>query len=481
MKSKWFNSIRTKLIFSYFFVIILSMAVTGAFFGFRMKQVLENSRIRETFTQADVVAGTISAMVSGPANIAGQGEVIADRYSDEKGKRLQVYSNRGYLVADSLEKNVGNLSPGENRLSQLFPITPYMEEANIVWQVRGADGMIYLHSTWTIFRSQTEDVYEPYIGAVDVSVALHADTPNLEEKVANFTRRFKKIGAQLATSIEIELSKTPELSEAAALIIRREPLREIYRIRVYDTDGVLAASSQVLDLNRLSQLEPGRRFFWTHSGGGRALNVSIPIISSISRMKLGTLLLTSSVRYIDSTYLDLRHLMLWAIGISLGVTLLISILVARTLVRPITDIQRAAGKIAAGDFSTTVDYRGQDEIRSLAEGINYMAGKIRLDIEQITGEKEKINALLTALPEGVIALSHEGRVLFLNQAAASIMSATCRGATGSSLFELWPHQEVEQFFREGLEKMTLFTRELCIPPGCCGFTCCLTVWASPAA
>ena len=147
LKSNWLKSIRTKLILSYFFVIILSMAVTGTFFSLRMKQVLEDSRIRETFTQADVVAGAISAMVSGPGNIAGQGEIIADRYSGEMGKRLQVYSVDGYLVADSRERNVGNLSPGGNRLAQLFPATPYMEETSIFWQARSTEDLIFIHST----------------------------------------------------------------------------------------------------------------------------------------------------------------------------------------------------------------------------------------------------------------------------------------------------------------------------------------------
>ncbi len=465
MKSNWLKSIRTKLILSYFFVIILSMAVTGTFFSLRMKQVLEDSRIRETFTQADVVAGAISAMVSGPGNIAGQGEIIADRYSGEMGKRLQVYSVDGYLVADSRERNVGNLSPGGNRLAQLFPATPYMEETSIFWQARSTEDLIFIHSTWTIFRPQTEDIYEPYMGAVDISVPISASAQNLDEKIENYQNRFSKIGAQLATSMEIELSHDPDLSRAASMVINREPLRDVYRIRVYDTDGVLVASSQVMNQEKVSSTETEQRFYWYDSGPeGRSLKIAIPIISSISRMKLGSLILTSWVGYIDATYEGLNRLLLWAIGISLAVTLLISIIVARNLVRPITDIQRATERIASGDFSATVDYRGQDEIRSLSDGINYMAEKIRQDIDQITGEKEKINALLTALPEGVIALSHDGRVLFLNEAAGDALKVPCDKATGRPLWELWPHREVREFFEEGREKMSLFTRELIIPP-----------------
>jgi signal transduction histidine kinase len=460
------GSIRNKLIFSYLFLVLTSMVLLGFFFGARMKQVMEESRLRESFSHAAVLAGTIDALAGDSGLVAPQAEMIAARFSGEEADRLRVYSPGGFLLADSRERSTGFLSPGDGNLILLFPPGPYREESGIVWHDEGPGGLTYVHSTWGVLRSDGGDLLQPFSGAVDISIPLSRNDPDFARRAANFARRFEKIGAQLATALEMEISGGASLQEAAAAIIAREPLRDVYRIRVYSTSRNIVGGSETLEAKGAAAPgQKGGRHWYEDPGTGRILSVSVPVGDGAGGgAAKGVLVLSSSVKLIDTASADLQRLLLYAILLSLAVTVIISVLLARVFVEPVARIQEAAGKIAGGDYTARVDYRNSDEIGSLVGAINEMAARLQADLALIIGEREKMGALLSALPDGVIALDREGGLLFLNSSASRLTGIPLVEATGKPLFTLWSVPEIQEFFRTGRESRELVSREVSVPP-----------------
>jgi signal transduction histidine kinase/ActR/RegA family two-component response regulator len=89
--------------------------------------------------------------------------------------------------------------------------------------------------------------------------------------------------------------------------------------------------------------------------------------------------------------------------------LLLSVVLARRLTRPIRSLQEGAERIARGDLQSRLDVRTGDEVESVARAFNHMAGQLE---DYTTGLERKVQEKTSALQEAMRA-----RELFL--AAAS--------------------------------------------------------------
>lgn len=77
-------------------------------------------------------------------------------------------------------------------------------------------------------------------------------------------------------------------------------------------------------------------------------------------------------RYLERTY----NALLYASLAALGVAILIGILLARTLTKPIKALKNAAEGMAAGELEQQVNVKSQDEIGQLARSFNQMSSEV---------------------------------------------------------------------------------------------------------
>jgi len=75
---------------------------------------------------------------------------------------------------------------------------------------------------------------------------------------------------------------------------------------------------------------------------------------------------------------DLVRPFLWAGLIALGVSVVIAILLARSVYRPIQQVTEAAGMMAEGLYDQEVPIAGPKEVKGLAAGFNQMARQVKL-------------------------------------------------------------------------------------------------------
>ena len=78
----------------------------------------------------------------------------------------------------------------------------------------------------------------------------------------------------------------------------------------------------------------------------------------------------------------IHRYLLWAFGLATALALLISYLLTRKLLRPLTQMAAVADRLAKGDFSTRVDVIAHDEIGQLGTVFNHMADNLA-KIEQL--------------------------------------------------------------------------------------------------
>ncbi len=162
---------------------------------------------------------------------------------------------------------------------------------------------------------------------------------------------------------------------------------------------------------------------------------------------------------------DSRGMILAGIGMIALIALLLGFLLARHFIRPLLSMTQMAEAMASGDFSSSLDYRRRDEIGRLAQAFNLMAEKSRQRIETINSDRTKLNAILTSMREGVVAVDDDEKVVHMNQAAVQILNINDQEWRGKAIWEITRLQELCGALSEVLQSSTDIKRNLNISYG----------------
>src|SRR5699024_12381281 len=96
------------------------------------------------------------------------------------------------------------------------------------------------------------------------------------------------------------------------------------------------------------------------------------------------------------------------------VSVLLGILVARAITKPILEMRQQAQTMARGDFSQKVEVYGTDEISQLAVTFNHLNDRLKHYMGQIENEKRKLESVLVYMTEGIIATDCNGEITILH-------------------------------------------------------------------
>ncbi len=134
----------------------------------------------------------------------------------------------------------------------------------------------------------------------------------------------------------------------------------------------------------------------------------------------GVLVYESSGEGLEQTLAFLRYGILGAIGTSVVLAGLGSLVLARQIARPLTETRDAAIRVASGDYSF-VPVKSDDELGEVARAFNYMAEELQHYVGEIQRQKSHLEAVLEASPEAVVATDTDERVTMANPAAARML------------------------------------------------------------
>ncbi|MFH0785391.1 MAG: ATP-binding protein [Pseudomonadota bacterium] len=107
------------------------------------------------------------------------------------------------------------------------------------------------------------------------------------------------------------------------------------------------------------------------------------------------------------------------------VALFFSLVFAERLVLPLRRFVEAAKKISAGEFSVQLSVETMDELGVLAEEFNRMAAQLRqyhmMNVDRIIAEKNKGEAILASIEDGLVVFDTDRKVTAINPAARRIL------------------------------------------------------------
>jgi two-component system phosphate regulon sensor histidine kinase PhoR len=158
--------------------------------------------------------------------------------------------------------------------------------------------------------------------------------------------------------------------------------------------------------------------------------------------------ITSIDRALRQIYL---HIGLGGLVIALIVAT-ISLAISRRISRPIEELTRGAERFAQGDLRHKMLVAGSQEIGSLAEAMNQMASQLNDRILTAARQRNEMEAVLSSMVEGVIAVDTEERVINMNRAAAQLIGVEPAEARGRSIQEVVRNTALQQFVAKTLAR-----------------------------
>lgn len=112
-----------------------------------------------------------------------------------------------------------------------------------------------------------------------------------------------------------------------------------------------------------------------------------------------------------------------SVGFSVAVAVIAGYFLARTITTPISNLTKCAKKISEGEFDTKIEpAKSNDEIGMLTESFRDMSGKLQKTISEVSTEKNKMEAVIQNMTDGVIAFSKNGKIIHINSTAKKMLN-----------------------------------------------------------
>lgn len=124
---------------------------------------------------------------------------------------------------------------------------------------------------------------------------------------------------------------------------------------------------------------------------------------------------------VDRTLARLRTLILGACLIGALFSLLAAYAVARRLSTPVRQLKEVATAISGGDLSRRFLRYTSSDIGALGRAFDNMADRLQEKIGDITEARDRLQAMLGGMVEGVLVCDRDGRIILANRALSGLL------------------------------------------------------------
>ena len=194
----------------------------------------------------------------------------------------------------------------------------------------------------------------------------------------------------------------------------------------------------------------GRSLRFSSTLGKRMMYVALPIAEqgrplAVVRTSIPAVAIDENLRDIYSKVtLSVMVVTVLAAGVSWAIS--------RTISQPIERMKETAQQFASGQLDLRVPAPSQTELADLAEALNEMARQLRDRIDTITRQRNELEAILSSMIEGVVAVDVSGHIVSINKAAAKFFGTDPDQAQGRNVEEVIRNADFQEFIRGTLNE-----------------------------
>ena len=180
----------------------------------------------------------------------------------------------------------------------------------------------------------------------------------------------------------------------------------------------------------------------SHTTGERTLYRAVRLDQLASPSTALYLRLGLPMTTLEQELATLKRNLTLAFGSAFLIAVALSIWLARSLTKPLSDMATAARQLAGGNLAVHVETSARDEVGLLAHTLNHMTEELRSKIEQLSEDRAQLLAMLTSMVEGVMVLDSKGRILQVNPAWERMFGVTRAEARGRHSSDVFVHPKL---------------------------------------
>lgn len=256
----------------------------------------------------------------------------------------------------------------------------------------------------------------------------------------------------------------PTLEEDVRRLLSDNNSSDIQEIRVIDKNSLIIGTSdpenqnlvgqRMVDtvvrraLSNSSQTTPSIKLEQTTN---KKIYVLITPIRPIGGETIGAIYVVGKIQNVYDQMDEINQIFQRGTAITLVITAILGVLLARTITRPISDMQKHAFALAKGNFSRKVKVYGFDEIGQLAITFNNLTKKLQESQATTESERRKLSSVLSYMTDGVIATDRRGRIILINEPAANMLNVSRETVLSEPIIHLLGLEE-KYTFEELLEE-----------------------------
>ena len=124
--------------------------------------------------------------------------------------------------------------------------------------------------------------------------------------------------------------------------------------------------------------------------------------------------------YVINQAEQLRNAIYYSLGAFIIFAIILSFIIAKVILAPISKLVRSAENIAHGKYLSDgkiTKSENKNEFDDLADAFGIMNQELKENLNEVTRQKKQIETILLHMTDGIIAFNIEGRIIHINHAA----------------------------------------------------------------
>ncbi|MGX5376992.1 cell wall metabolism sensor histidine kinase WalK [Ligilactobacillus sp. LYQ135] len=247
-------------------------------------------------------------------------------------------------------------------------------------------------------------------------------------------------------------SDTKKANEQIRLILEDVNNSNITNVQVVDAKGNIRGDNDVNNRSLVGQrttdsdikqvLYNGRTYSkvtYDRSDNKRYYISITPLFSATGNTNtvVGAVYIRASLESVYDSLNNVTAIFATAALIATVIGLILAIILASAITRPIDEMKKQTTRIANGDYSGQVHVYGKDELGQLAEAVNNLSVRVEETQEQSESERRRLDSVLTHMSDGVIATNRRGKINIINHAACDYLDIDEKQALGKSILDVF--------------------------------------------
>lgn len=223
---------------------------------------------------------------------------------------------------------------------------------------------------------------------------------------------------------------------------------DIDEIRYVNPDSVLIATSKLANESSVNSiikgpktkeaLDTGRKndeiFVSVEDDSKRMWLVNSPVV--VDDRVIGAIYVASNIETVYQQLEKINNTFIIATVLSLIITSILGIFVARTITKPIINMRNQALLMSEGNYTSRVHIYSDDEIGQLAESFNILSKRVQEAQANTESEKNRLDSVITHMSDGIIASDRRGRIRLINDMAIGLLNLEEKDIVGKDMIEV---------------------------------------------